>query len=171
MGEESDGDVESDGSFENEESEESHESHKEVAQEQSHLHLSPNNNRLVILNGFSWSFEVVIDILTFSYLQNSVQKLEEDEMTLMKWTNETLKQQPSEDFTNINEDEPFIYPNRLSSALEQFENENGNRIQKFRNSKQESNGEDASSVEVRIKQLILHSRKTMNKAIAQQPQK
>ena len=81
-------------------------------------------------------------------MQNSVQKLEEDEITIMKWTNETLKQQPSEDFTNINEDEPYIYPNRLSTALEQFENENGNRIRNFENSRHELSHGILSSHEV-----------------------
>ena len=45
----------------------------------------------------------------------------------MKYTNETLKPQPSEDFTNINESEPYAYPTNLSSQYEKFEQENSAR--------------------------------------------
>lgn len=62
-----------------------------------------------------------------SYIFSSACKLEEDEVTVMKYTNETLKPQPSEDFTNINESEPYAYPTNLSSQYEKFEQENSAR--------------------------------------------
>lgn len=55
----------------------------------------------------------------------------------MKFTNETLKQQPSEDFTNINEDEPYAYIGRLSTAFEQYERENNDKMNDFEKSKKE----------------------------------
>lgn len=39
----------------------------------------------------------------------------------MKYTNESLKQQASEDFTNINEDEPFTYTGNLATQYENYE--------------------------------------------------
>lgn len=43
----------------------------------------------------------------------------------MKYTNETLKQQPSEDFTNIDEDEPYPCTKNFSSQYEKYERETG----------------------------------------------
>lgn len=39
----------------------------------------------------------------------------------MKYTNESLKQQASEDFTNINEDEPFVNTGSLATQYEKYE--------------------------------------------------
>lgn len=66
-----------------------------------------------------------------SYIFSSACKLDEDEVTVMKYTNETLKQQPSEDFTNIDEDEPFAWIKNFSTQYEKYEREEGERHERL----------------------------------------
>jgi len=66
-----------------------------------------------------------------SYIYSSAWKLEDDEVTLMKVSNETLKQQPSEDFTGINESESYDKSGRFSTQFEVYERENSSRLREF----------------------------------------
>ena len=114
------------------------EQEKEVAQEQNNLLISPSYGDRYVHHILTNVYYLLILIIFYSYIYSSACKLEEDEITVMKFTNETLKQQPSEDFTNINEDEPFAYTGRLSTAFEQYEKENSDRMMtEFERSKKE----------------------------------
>jgi hypothetical protein len=55
----------------------------------------------------------------------------------MKFTNETLKQQPSEDFTGIAEDESYDKTAQLSTQYKAFEIENSENLHDYERCKEE----------------------------------